>query len=191
MQTNDNLLERIVVFDDEAAFRQVFGDFYAPLCLMAGRMVSPSVAQDVVQEVFVCLWEMRHVIDVETSLKGYLVASTRNRCLNYIKHKAVGDRYADYAAAMQEGMAMRADDLLGVRELEARLEHILGLMPEEWRVAFVMSRMDGRRTSDIACRLGVSERTVERFRNKAMQIIRNEMKDYMPLVAALLVQLPS
>ena len=191
MQTNDNLLERIVVFDDEAAFRQVFGDFYAPLCLMAGRMVSPSVAQDVVQEVFVCLWEMRHAIDVETSLKGYLVASTRNRCLNYIKHKAVGDRYADYAAAMQEGMAMRADDLLGVRELEARLEHILGLMPEEWRVAFVMSRMDGRRTSDIACRLGVSERTVERFRNKAMQIIRNEMKDYMPIVAALLVQLPS
>lgn len=180
-----------MVLDDEAAFRQVFGDFYAPLCLMAGRMVSPSVAQDVVQEVFVCLWEMRHGIDVETSLKGYLVASTRNRCLNYIKHKAVGDRYADYAAAMQEGMAMRADDLLGVRELEARLEHILGLMPEEWRVAFVMSRMDGRRTSDIACRLGVSERTVERFRNKAMQIIRNEMKDYMPLVAALLVQLPS
>lgn len=191
MQTNDNLLERIVVFDDEAAFRQVFGDFYAPLCLMAGRMVSPSVAQDVVQEVFVCLWEMRHALDVETSLKGYLVASTRNRCLNYIKHKAVGDRYADYAAAMQEGMGMRADDLLGVRELEARLEHILGLMPEEWRVAFVMSRMDGRRTSDIACRLGVSERTVERFRNKAMQIIRNEMKDYMPIVAALLVQLPS
>lgn len=183
----DNLLERIAVLDDEDAFRQVFGDFYAPLCIMAGRMVSPSVAQDVVQEVFVCLWESRHAIDIEVSLKGYLVASTRNGCLNYLKHRAVCDKYSDYMAAVsKDAAAMCADDLLSVRELESRLERTLALMPEEWRIAFVMSRMNGCKTADIARRLGVSERTVERFRKKAMLVVESEMKDYLPLVLIVL-----
>lgn len=66
---------------------------------------------------------------------------------------------------------MRADDLLGVSELEQRLEQTLANMREEWRMAFVMSQMKHAKTSDIAQHLGVSERSVERFRKKAMAVI--------------------
>lgn len=55
-------------------------------------------------------------------------------------------------------------------------------MREEWRVAFVMSQMKHAKTSDIAQHLGVSERSVERFRKKAMEIIEREMKDFAPLI---------
>lgn len=66
---------------------------------------------------------------------------------------------------------MRPDDLLSVSELEQRLEQTLANMREEWRVAFVMSQMKHTKTADIAQHLGVSERSVERFRKKAMAVI--------------------
>lgn len=59
---------------------------------------------------------------------------------------------------------------------------MLANMREEWRVAFVMSQMKHAKTSDIAQHLGVSERSVERFRKKAMEIIEREMKDFAPLI---------
>ena len=185
MDTTDDLLERVVRFDDEDAFQCIFREFYPPLCLLAGRIVPYSTAKDVVQEVFVTLWETRHTLEIETSLKGWLVASTRNRCFNYLKHLSVCNRYTEYYAGINAGITLNADDLLSVRELESRLEQVLDRMPEEWRVAFVMSRMNHQKTADIAQRLGVSERTVERFRNKAIQIIENELKDYMPILLLL------
>lgn len=190
MATDENLLDKVIRFDDEDAFHSIFSDYYPPLCLYAGRMVAPMIAEDVVQEVFVTLWETRHTLTIDTSLKGYLLASTRNRCLNHIKREAVQNRYTDYATA-NHSQPMRADDLLSVSELENRLEQTLSQMREEWRVAFVMSHMQHKKTSEIAERLGVSERSVERFRKKAMDIIEREMRDYAPLLMLVMSQLPS
>lgn len=58
-------------------------------------------------------------------------------------------------------------------------------MREEWRVAFVMSQIKHAKTAEIAQHLGVSERSVERFRKKAMEIIEHEMKDFAPLIITL------
>lgn len=182
--TYDSMMQRVSEYDDEDAFKYIFDDLYAPLCLYARRMVPPGVAEDIAQEVFVALWENRNDIIIETSLKGWLLTGTRNRCLNYIKRQAVRDRYNSYAAANID-ISVRPDDLLGVSELELRLEQTLANMREEWRVAFVMSQIKHAKTAEIAQHLGVSERSVERFRKKAMEIIEREMKDFAPLIITL------
>ena len=178
------MMQRVAEYDDEDAFKYIFDDLYAPLCLYARRMVPPGAAEDIAQEVFVALWENRNDIIIETSLKGWLLTGTRNRCLNYIKRQAVRDRYNSYAATNID-ISVRPDDLLGVSELELRLEQTLANMREEWRVAFVMSQMKHAKTAEIAQHLGVSERSVERFRKKAMEIIEHEMKDFAPLITTL------
>lgn len=172
--TYDSMMQRVAIHDDKDAFKYIFDDLYAPLCIYARRMVPPGVAEDIVLEVFVTLWENRHDITIETSLKGWLLTGTRNRCLNYIKRQAVHLRYTSYASTCTD-IEVRADDLLGISELEHRLEQMLANMREEWRVAFVMSQMKHAKTSDIAQHLGVSERSVERFRKKAIEIIEREM----------------
>ena len=182
--TYDSMMQRVAEYDDEDAFKYIFDDLYAPLCLYARRMVPPGAAEDIAQEVFVALWENRNDIIIETSLKGWLLTGTRNRCLNYIKRQAVRNRYNSYAAANID-IEVRPDDLLGVSELEQRLEQTLANMREEWRVAFVMSHMKHAKTAEIAQHLGVSERSVERFRKKAMEIIESEMKDFVPLIITL------
>lgn len=168
--TYDSMMQRVAIHDDEDAFKYIFDDLYAPLCIYARRMVPLVVAEDIVQEVFVTLWESRKDIAIETSLKSWLLTGTRNRCLNHIKRQAVRNRYNSYAAANID-IEVRPDDLLSVSELEQRLEQTLANMREEWRVAFVMSQMKHTKTADIAQHLGVSERSVERFRKKAMAVI--------------------
>ena len=163
-------MQRVATYNDKVAFKCIFDDLYAPLCIYVRRIVSPGVAEDIVQEVFVTLWENRHDITIETSLKGWLLTGTRNRCLNYIKRQAVRNRYNSYAAANID-IEVRPDDLLSVSELEQRLEQTLANMREEWRVAFVMSQMKHTKTADIAQHLGVSERSVERLRKNAMAVI--------------------
>ena len=91
--TYDSMMQRVAEYDDEDAFKYIFDDLYAPLCLYARRMVPPGAAEDIAQEVFVALWENRNDIIIETSLKGWLLTGTRNRCLNYIKRQAVRNRY--------------------------------------------------------------------------------------------------
>ena len=122
--TYDSMMQRVAEYDDEDAFKYIFDDLYAPLCLYARRMVPPGAAEDIAQEVFVALWENRNDITIETSLKGWLLTGTRNRCLNYIKRQAVRDRYNSYAATNID-ISVRPDDLLGVSELELRLEQRL------------------------------------------------------------------
>ena len=57
--TYDSMMQRVAIHDDEDAFKYIFDDLYAPLCIYARRIVSPGVAEDIVQEVFVTLWESR------------------------------------------------------------------------------------------------------------------------------------
>ena len=150
--TYENMMQRVATHHDEDAFKCIFDDLYAPLCIYARRIVSPGVAEDIVQEVFITLWENRHDITIETSLKGWLLTGTRNRCLNYIKRQAVRNRYNSYTTANID-IEVRPDDLLGVSELEQRLEQTLANMREEWRVAFVMSHMKHTKTAGLSCRL--------------------------------------
>ena len=71
--TYDSMMQRVAEYDDEDAFKYIFDDLYAPLCLYARRMVPPGAAEDIAQEVFVALWENRNDIIIETSLKGWLL----------------------------------------------------------------------------------------------------------------------
>ena len=54
--TYDSMMQRVAEYDDEDAFKYIFDDLYAPLCLYARRMVPPGAAEDIAQEVFVALW---------------------------------------------------------------------------------------------------------------------------------------
>jgi len=186
--TNDRLnllFEKIKVLDDEEAFRQLFEELYAPLCLYANKIVPGAAVEDMVQDVFVTFWERRRDLILESSIKSYFVISIRNKCLNYTKHSAIRNQYNEYIMKKAPTYT-QVDELLTLHELEYKLGQILENLPEEYRIAFVMGHMRKQKTSAIAKELGVSERTVERYKKRAMEIIKLELKDYFPLLLTLL-----
>jgi len=172
---------------DEKAFEQMFDYFYADLCIYAKRYIPDlQTREDLVQDVFCTIWVNRRKIDYSLPLSKYLVISVKNNCLNYLRKNNRQD--SDYERIIETVplYAENQDELIHIRELEEIFNRVLSELPEEYRIAFVMSRMEDKSSSEIAVRLGVSIRTVERYRNKAIQILQNELKDYLPLLLILL-----
>ena len=75
----------------------------------------------------------------------------------------------------------QGDRLIQLRELEEQLAQALALLPPEYRLAFELNRMEGKSLEEVAQQMGVSTRTVERYRDKALALLQTELKEYLPL----------
>lgn len=179
--TTDMLLWKISVHDDPEAFRLLFEQYYAPLCLYAGRYISDRPArEDIVQDVFSAIWEKRKHILPNTSAGKYLVSCVKNNSLNYLRRQGYLAEYRSRATNTPPVYGDGRDEPYSLQELEELLERTLGKLPEAYRLAFVMSRFEDKSPGEIAEIMHVSGRTVERYRARATEILRNELKDYLP-----------
>lgn len=165
---------------DRAAFEALFRAHYRPLCAFAvGYLKDMDKAEDLVQDLFFRLWLDRAKVNVTTSVKAYLFASVRNRCLNALKAGAKG-------RALNE----EADDRLDEEERSedehaeriARVQAAIEALPEERRKVFKLSRYEGLKYHEIASRLGISVKTVENQMGSALKFLRQELKDLVPLL---------
>lgn len=87
----DLLFIRILTRDDVTAYKKLFFDFFAPLCLFAKRYVEQKeVCEDIVQGVFFQLWKNRHCITITTSARNFLVTSVRNACIDLDEKEGFG-----------------------------------------------------------------------------------------------------
>lgn len=189
-KTVDTLLWRIAIESDEQAFKSLFERYYAALCLFAKRYIEElTVREDIVQEIFVGIWERRQELAVDTSAGNYLLTCVKNRCLNYIRHQ---ETIRTYQTQVADGPLYELDQsdeqLYNLKELEGLLADALSRLPMEYRVAFEMNRMEGHSLEEVANHLGVSVRTVERYRDKALTILQKELKDYLPLLVFLCLE---
>lgn len=180
----DMLFNNMKNNDEREAYHRLFNAFYAPLCVLADRLLNDKdTAKDTVVDVFVYLWENRKHIELTASIRIHLMTCTRNRCLNHLKHNGVHKKYADYVQR-QETTDKATDELLIYDELQEKLNEVLDRMPEAYKIAFVMSKLHEERTHAIAKRLHISERTVERMKLKAQHIIKTELKKFYPFILA-------
>jgi len=178
----DYLLWCISMNDDKKAYRALFEYYYPALCLYAKRYIeNKETREDIVQDVFFSIWEKRKSIVVETSAKSYLISSVKNMSLNYLRKQGYQQEYRHKEAVKSPVYATHPDEIYDLQELQDLLEKTLTKLPEEYRIAFVMSRFEDKSTTEIAEVLGVSVRTVERYRNKAIELLAEELKDFLPL----------
>lgn len=165
---------------DRAAFEALFRLHYRPLCAFAmGYIKDPDKSEDLVQDLFFRLWLDREKVSITTSVKAYLYASVRNRCLNTVK-----------AGAKVRVLNEEVDDRLEEDERSedehaeriARVQAAIEALPEERRKVFKLSRYEGLKYQEIAARLGISVKTVENQMGSALKTLRIELKDLVPLL---------
>ena len=176
----DFMLRSITLHDDEVAFRYLFEHYYPSLCLFAKRFIDDrETREDIVQEVFFRLWDKRKQITVMSSAQNYLLTSVRNLCLNYLRRQETQQSFEKSLFDQPEDE--EGDRLIQLRELEKLLEQTLAMLPPEYRLAFELNRMEGKSLDEVAQQMGVSIRTVERYRDKAIALLQTELKEYLPL----------
>ena len=181
-QTKELFLYEEMKKGKEYAFDFFFNYYYPGLCVYAQKMISipEQEARDLVQDVFVKFWNDREKSDIRFSIRSYLFASVKNRCFDLLRKK---DRNIKVQEITNE--AAVTDELFEtfvLSELEALFNKSLDKLPEHCREVFEMSRLHGLKNREIAAKLDISEKTVENQITKALHILRNELKDYLPLL---------
>ena len=169
-------------------FEGVFHTYYKPLVIYARTILKDTdESEDIVQQVFITIWEKRASIEVHTSLRALLYKSVHNACLNKIKQQAVRSKYAADVLRTNAPKA-GADERIQQKELQKSIEKALEALPEQCRRIFKMSRFDHLKYQEIADELGLSVKTVENQMGKALKIMKEHLKDYLPIVLLIISQ---
>ncbi len=170
---------------DTEAFGVIFHDHYRPLSIYAHTILKDmDDAEDTVQQVFISLWEKRTTLTIHTSLKALLYKSVHNSCLNRIKQQKVRSGYAREVQLHSSVGEIR--DGLQQKELQQKIEEALTCLPEQCAKIFKMNRFEQLKYQEIADQLSLSIKTVENQMGKALKIMREQLKEYLPIILIIL-----
>ena len=176
----DTLFRKTAFADDKDAFKELFFEFYPSLCVFAGRFISSSEAcEDIVQEVFLNIWKNRTTLNIHTSFRNFLITSVRNSCTDYIRKESSHDKYLDNYTFSTSSPA--PDEIYTIKELEEKLKTALEKLPLNIQIAFNMSRTLNMTYKEIATEMKISPKTVESYISQALKMLREELKDYLPI----------
>ena len=172
--------------DSQEAFSLLFRTYYTDLVLFCGNFIKDkSACEDIVQSIFLKLWNDRKIIQIETSLKSYLLKSVRNSCFDAFRHQEIVRQYeSEYENSVLD--CYDTENYMLYSDLHDHLHRALGQVPEQYRRAFEMNRFEGLKYREIAKELNVSERTVEVRVGKALEILRKQLKDFFVLLLSVI-----
>lgn len=168
---------------DKMAFEQVFRQHYQPLCNYVFSIIKDlDEAEEVVQTVFYTIWNKRESLEISVSLKSYLYRAAHNDCLNRLKHQKIKKNYAGDYLKTAEHATEDASKTLQAKELNKKIQEAIDALPEQCRIVFKLSRFENLKYSEIAAQLDISVKTVENHMGKALKVLRERLKDYLPLL---------
>lgn len=161
---------------DPEIMETLFSEYYHALCLQAKFILTDAdIAKDIVQEFFCHVWDIRAQLGVIHDFKHYASRAVRNACLTYLKQ---AKRNIPYDSLFSEALA--ADDRaereqqLTRAEREKALWAVIGRLPEQRRIIFLLTNKDGLSYAQVGERLGISINTVKTQIRLAYQFLRQE-----------------
>ncbi|HLE56497.1 MAG TPA: RNA polymerase sigma-70 factor [Rhodothermia bacterium] len=172
----DDLARRLSL-GDRAAFEEIFSRLGIPLGRYAGRLAGEITAADVVQDVFLKLWERRAELAVHTSLQAMLYTMVRNRCLNVARddgrraHESLND-------AIEADRQPSPEEIASAEDLRRHVNRWIGELPPRRAEAFTLSRFEGLAHQDIAEIMGISRRTVDTHILHALKHLRDRLEAF-------------
>lgn len=174
--------------DDTKQFERLYHRHWARLYAIAwNRTLDEDVAKDVVQEVFVSLWERRKSITIQQGLSQFLTGILKHRLIDYFQSEQAKDRVLSYVT-QQMDVVVRDRGGLSHQQVEDLLEEELSLMPENMRKTFRL-RLDNVNTPTIARQLNLAEQTVSNLITEASKRLRKSLpqrfNEHTPIMLAL------
>ena len=131
------------------------------------------------QDVMLELWRRRETLAAESSPQAYLFQSTRNRALNHIRHERV-EKKSEPELTRSSELVSSGPDHLVEEEIAVALREAVAELPQRCREVFELSRTGGLKYSEIATTLGISVKTVEAQMGKALRVLREELRPWLP-----------
>lgn len=166
--------------DELSLFGELFDSYARTLTIYAYRIVNDwQTAEDLVQDMFVALWEKRAEIDFNDPIKPYLYRAVYNRSLNYLNSALIHNRIEEPGTIDElinrEILLHNQHDTLLQKEIAREIDRFIETLPTQCKTVYKLSREKNLRNKEIAAQLNISEKAVEKHISKALAEIRNHL----------------
>jgi len=174
------LLDRFLSEGEEAAFEELFKGYYRALCdFVRGYVRSRDTAEELVQTVFLRIWEKRETWKPAAGARAYLFAACRNSSLDHLRHERVVERSITAASAGEPdaggGPQLAPDDAVQAAELAEALRRAVQELPERRRSVVILRWQHHLSNVEIARALGISIKGVEAHVSRALAVLRERL----------------
>jgi RNA polymerase sigma-70 factor, ECF subfamily len=172
---------------EKPAFEAVYTDFFGVIYHLSLQYLhDEKVAEEIVQDSFMKLWEIRETLNDRFNIRNFLYTITKNNCLNYLRNQKTALRHQENLKYLEMQFNYEALEKMGsyveFEELRLKIDQAIASLPDELRETFLLSRFDELQYKEIAENLSVSIKTVEARMTKALKILRYELKDYLTVI---------
>ena len=137
--------------------------------------------EDIIQSIFLELWEKRTELNIDTSLRSFLLRAVRHDCYDAIKHRRIVESHIAYVLECSTATNWDVDHYVSYSELETQINTLLEQFDKKSVDVFRMSRFQSIKYDDIARKMNVSRRTVEVRVGNVLKYLRDNLKDLWPL----------
>jgi len=170
---SDNQLISLLKSDDCAAFNAIYDRYSKLLYLFIhSKLDAAEISKDVLQELFISLWEKRHSMVLKESLKAYLYQVARHKIIDIYRKNATYRKYLqqliEHFDAQPHSITDTVDNKARTQELFEAINHL----PERMKEIFMLSRFENLSVEQISTHLGLSQQTVKNQITKALKILR-------------------
>ncbi len=183
----NNVLHGLTIGDEET-YISLFKEYYVILCSYSRRYVGrKDLAEEIVSETFMKIWENRSTINISCSIKAYLFQAVCNNSLYYLrklKNENKMEAFFQDPGFDNIGFAETLDETeeqsLLMDNITFKIENAISQLPQQQQKAFRLKRLEGKKIREIAQLMGLSAKTVEMHLSKATLNLQKKLKDYLP-----------
>jgi len=186
-ERTDTQLVDLLKSGDHAAFTEIYKRFSGLLYSYAFKLTGDTdTAKDLVQELFISLWDKREKTELLTSLSSYLYSAVRYKFLKLIAHQKIKSAYAERFLNILEQGSWAIDHYITDKELAAEVEKLVSSLPKKQARIFALSRLEYRSHEEIAQEMELSEKTVKNIMSQAVKNLRLKIGTFLMLILVIL-----
>ena len=177
----DEILLQLLKADNDKAFKEIYSRYWKPIFEAAYyRLANKETAKELVQAIFLRIWEKRHSIQIN-HLAAYLQTAIKNSIINYLESTLVHKKYLQHMIDSSAAFCNGTESAINFHELSQAIEKAINLLPEKTKHVFRLSRFDQLSTREIAASMNISEKAVEYHITQSLKTLRFYLKDYLDL----------
>ncbi len=176
-------------------FEQIYVTYFSKMKRFAQEYVqSGEEAENIVHDVFLELWERKELLSYHINILAFLFTAIKNKCIDYLRHEIVvkeasSQMQEEFLLTMQmkyKSLELFDQNMFNEKDIEEILQNAIQKLPDRCREIFIKSKIEGKKQKEIAVELNISVNTVETQIGLAYKRLREELKDFIPLVLFLL-----
>ena len=177
---DDRELTGLLKLNDRDAFEEIYNRYWKKLFTIAANKIKDlDDAEEIVQDIFVALWNRRENLCISNALNSYLAVSVKYRVIKTLDKRSHAQKYSNYAKEVIGLIDNSTEEWLEFEELRSKLSEFVAELPQKCQLVFKLSRESGFSQKRIAEELGIAEKTVEAHLTKALKTLRARLSQFL------------